>query len=292
MPDYQHEISKFCNHKKNKYNTLLLFNSIKYCLICSKFIFKNISSYEYSQKVIIPSNFNINKEYSQSLQLLEKNNKQKNIFINKKDYLKLRSSIIKNMKGICSYFFLSFKTYFLSVEYLDRICSQISSFNENILFPISLFCIILASKFAENNLKALEVQSKLREKVSKNFLVDEIYILKLLNYNLNLYTSYDILIDIMSFGFIFENEDFNYNILNILYSNIPKILYTFSQSNSYLDMTAKQVAISIIGFSRELLNLNPFNENIRKIFKIDSKNENVYILGLKIIKKKIKIENE
>lgn len=292
MPDYQHKISKFCNHKKNKYNTVLLFNSIKYCLICSKFIFKNISSYEYSQKVIIPSNFNINKEYSQSLQLLEKNNEQKNIFINKKDYLKLRSSIIKNMKDICSYFFLSFKTYFLSVEYLDRICSQISSFNENILFQISLFCIILASKFAENNLKALEVQSKLREKVSKNFLVDEIYILKLLNYNLNLYTSYDILIDIMSFGFIFENEDFNHNILNILYSNIPKILYTFSQSNSYIDMTAKQVAISIIGFSRELLNLNPFNENIRKIFKIDSKNENIYILGLKIIKKKIKIENE
>ena len=292
MPDYQHKISKFCNHKKNQYNTLLLFNSIKYCLICSKFIFKNISSYEYSQKVIIPSNFNINKEYSQSLQLLENNNDQKNIFINKKDYLKLRSSIIKNMKGICSYFSLSFKTYFLSVEYLDRICSQTSSFNENILFQVSLFCIILASKFAENNLKALEVQSKLKEKVSKNFLVDEIYILKLLNYNLNLYTSYDILIDIMSFGFIFENEDFNYNILNILYSNIPKILYTFSQSNSYIDMTAKQVAISIIGFSRELINLNPFNENIRKIFKIDSKNENVYILGLKIIKKKIKIEKE
>lgn len=292
MPDHQHEISKCYCHKKNKYNIIKLFNSINYCLTCSKFIFKNTSSFESSEKVIIPTNFNINKENLPSFQWLEKNTEQNKFFVNKKDYLKLRSPIIKNMKNICSYFSLSFKTYFLSVEYLDRISSQINSFNKNTLSQISIFCIILASKFNENSLKALEVQSNLRENLSKNYMEDEIYVMKLLNYDLNVYTSYDILMDIMIYGFIFENETFNYKKFILLYSNIPKVLYTFSQSNSFIDMTAKQIAISMIGFSRELLNLNPFNENIRKIFLFDNKYENIYLIGLKIIKKKIKIENE
>lgn len=292
MPDHQHEISKCYCHKKNKYNIIKLFNSINYCLTCSKFIFKNTSSFESSEKVIIPTNFNINKENLPSFQWLEKNTEQNKFFVNKKDYLKLRSPIIKNMKNICSYFSLSFKTYFLSVEYLDRISSQINSFNKNTLSQISIFCIILASKFNENSLKALEVQSNLRENLSKNYMEDEIYVMKLLNYDLNVYTSYDILMDIMIYGFIFENETFNYKKFILLYANIPKVLYTFSQSNSFIDMTAKQIAISMIGFSRELLNLNPFNENIRKIFLFDNKYENIYLIGLKIIKKKIKIENE
>ena len=222
MPDHQHEISKCYCHKKNKYNIIKLFNSINYCLTCSKFIFKNTSSFESSEKVIIPTNFNINKENLPSFQWLEKNTEQNEFFVNKKDYLKLRSPIIKNMKNICSYFSLSFKTYFLSVEYLDRISSQINSFNKNTLSQISIFCIILATKFNENSLKALEVQSNLRENLSKNYMEDEIYVMKLLNYDLNVYTSYDILMDIMIYGFIFENETFNYKKF-IIFSVMMKV---------------------------------------------------------------------
>ena len=281
----QSKISKCCCHKKNRNNILQLFNSIYYCMICSTFTFNNIA-----YKTIIPNNFKKIRENPPNLHWLTKQRNSYN-FINKKDYLKLRSSIIKNIKKICSFFSLSLKTYFLSVEYFDNICSKTKVFSKNTLFQISLICINLASKFIENKTKSLEVQLVLKEKASKNYLEDEIYILQLLNYNLNIYTSYDILMDILFYGFIFENEDFNYEKLNLFYFNIEKILYTFSESNYYIDMTPKQIAISLIAFSRKLLNLNPFSENIKKIFMIKDSNENSYITGLKIIEKKIKIKN-
>ena len=292
MPDHQYEMSKCCSHYKNRNNIVKLFNSISYCMICSCFIFQNISSFESSIKTIKPNSFEINKENAPSFEWLKKNNTKIKFFVNKKEYLKLRPSIIKNMKKICSYFSLSLKTYFLSVEYFDKIISNTSSYNENTLSQISLFCIILATKFIENSKKALELQSTLKEKVSKNYLVDEIFVLKLLDYDLNIYTSYDIFMDILYCGFIFENEDFNYNQINLIYYNIQKILYTFSESNSYIDMTPEQIAISMMAFSRELMNLHPFTNNIQKIFMINKKNENIYIQGLNIIKKRIKIENE
>ena len=292
MPDHQYEISKCCSHYKNRNNILKLFNSISYCMICSCFIFQNISSLELSSKTIKPNSFEINKDYNPSFGWLNKDSTKNNSFVNKKEYLKLRPSIIKNMKKVCSYFSLSLKTYFLSVEYFDKINSNTSSYNESTLYQISLFCIILASKFIENSAKALEVQSTLKDKVSKNYLIDEVFVLKLLDYDLNIYTSYDIFMDILYCGFIFENEDINYKQINLIYYNIQKILYTFSESNSYIDMTPKQIAISMMAFSRELMNLHPFTSNIQKIFMINKKNENLYIQGLKIIKKKIKIENE
>ena len=275
MPDHQYEISKCCSHYKNRNNILKLFNSISYCMICSCFIFQNISSFESSSKTIKPNSFEINKDYTPSFHWLNKDSTKNNSFVNKKEYLKLRPSIIKNMKKVCSYFSLSLKTYFLSVEYFDKINSNTSSYNESTLYQISLFCIILASKFIENSTKALEVQSTLKDKVSKNYLIDEVFVLKLLDYDLNIYTSYDIFMDILYCGFIFENEDINYKQINLIYYNIQKILYTFSESNSYIDMTPKQIAISMMAFSRELMNLHPFTSNIQKIFK-----------------KKIKIENE
>ena len=292
MPDHQYEMSKCCSHYKNRNCILKLFNSISYCMLCSCFIFQNISSFESSNKTIKPNSFEINKDYIPSFEWLNKETTKNNSFVNKKGYLKLRPSIIKNMKKICSYFSLSLKTYFLSVEYFDKINSNTSSYNESTLFQISLFCIILATKFTENSAKALKVQSTLKEKASKNYLVDEVFVLKLLDYDLNIYTSYDIFMDILYCGFIFENEDYNYNQINLIYYNIQKILYTFSESNSYIDMTPKQIAISMMAFSRELMNLNPFTSNIQKIFMINKINEDIYIKGLKIIKKKIKIEKE
>ena len=115
------------------------------------------------------------------------------------------------------------------------------------------------------------MQSTLKDKVSKNYLIDEVFVLKLLDYDLNIYTSYDIFMDILYCGFIFENEDINYKQINLIYYNIQKILYTFSESNSYIDMTPKQIAISMMAFSRELMNLHPFTSNIQKIFIISSK---------------------
>ena len=153
---------------------------------------------------------------------------------------------------------------------------------------MTILCIILAAKFNENAEKALEVQTILKTNISKNYLADEIYVLKLLNYKLNIHTSYDLLQDILKYGFIFEGENFNYRRLDSIYSIPVKTLYIFSEINSFIDMSLKQSVLIVIGFARELFGLIPFNDNIKKIFSI--KNEKFYNSGVKIIKKKIKIE--
>jgi hypothetical protein len=194
------------------------------------------------------------------------------------------------MKKVCAYFALSLKSYFLSVEYLDKICSDFSSFHPESILEISFFCVILAAKFNEETPKAIHIQKLLKNKISKNYLEDEKYVLHLLNYKLNMITPYDVLMDILHSGFIFEGEDFNYEKMCYIYSNLENILYVFSQNNSYIDMSQKQIAVSIIAFARELLGLNPLNDALKEIFCINENNEQDYILGMNIIKKHIKIE--
>ena len=283
MPDFKHKFIKHCHS-----NALFqIFNSLYYCMICSSFIITNSASHEIKIKAIKPNNFIQSEIVPCPLWSSEEKN-EINSFINKKEYLKQRPSIIKYIKDIYIHFSLSLKTYFLSVAYLDNICTKVSSFNINYLLHMTILCIILAAKFNENAEKALEVQTILKTNISKNYLADEIYVLKLLNYKLNIHTSYDLLQDILKYGFIFEGENFNYRRLDSIYSIPVKTLYIFSEINSFIDMSLKQSVLIVIGFARELFGLIPFNDNIKKIFSI--KNEKFYNSGVKIIKKKIKIE--
>lgn len=288
MPDYIHKLTTKC-HSNSLFQ---IFNSLNYCMICSAFLFINPSSYYSKLKTIKPDN---NCTYDEitpcPLWSLEEESINSINYLNKKDYLKQRSTLIKNIKYICTYFSLSLRTYFLSVQYLDNISSKISFFNPNSLYKISLLCLILAAKMNETAPKVLEVQKELKNDLSKNnYTVDEIYVLKLLNYNLNIYTSYDMLIDILHFGFIFQGEDVNYKNLNFFYYNLEEMLYSFSEKNSFIDMTPKQIAVSFIAFARELSNLEPFSDSIKHIFLINQRNEKLYYSGLELIKKKFKIE--
>lgn len=285
MPGINKNNKKCCNDSA----LFQLIKSLSYCMVCSSFIFKDNSPSIESQIVSIkPENFPKNNEISSFLWNVEE--KESNLYINKKNYLKQRSPIIKNIKKISSYFSLSLKTYFLSVAYLDKICSKISFFNQDAVFQISLFCLILAAKFNENASKATFVQNSLRKNISKNYALDEMYVLNLLDYELNVYTSYDMLIDIMNFGFVFQGENFNHKKLNYIYLYLEKILYIYSEINNYIDFTSKQITLSIIGFARELMDLTPFTDIFKKIFLINSENEQIYISGLNLIKKRIKIE--
>jgi hypothetical protein len=176
------------------------------------------------------------------------------------------------------------------VEYFDKICSEFSSFDPESILEISFFCVILAAKFYEETSRASHIQKNLKNKISKNYLEDEKYVLHLLNYKLNMITPYDVLMDILHTGFIFEGEDFNYNKMCYIYSNLENILYVFSQNNSYIEMSPKKIAVSIIAFARELLGLTPLNDVLKQIFCINENNIEDYISGMNIIKKHIKIE--
>ena len=186
------------------------------------------------------------------------------IFFNKSSYLKIRTSIVQKMKQFCNFFKLTKKTFFLALDYLDRICSKMMNFDLEDIKQISQLCIILASKYQENGVKGMEVK-KLSCGVSTNYSDDELYLLQLLNYDLHCFTCYDIIMDLLHTGFLFNDEKFSIKKMHLIYGKIENMLYLFSESKYYIDWTHKEIALGIIGLIRETLGLVAFSNNIQTV---------------------------
>ena len=212
-------------------------------------------------------------------------------YSNEKTYNNIRRDFVKKMKTYCKKLSLNLKTFFSALEYFDRICSSLSNFELNILNQLSDLCLILSAKLNENINKAIEVKQYLSGSSKKNYLSDELFLLKkLLNYDLIKITSYDILIDILKCGFIFNDEDFPEKKLNSVYDKIEDMLYLFSESKNWITMSPKEIAMGIVGWARDFLGLVPFSKNIRTLFLNEVEDIHNYLKCLNKIKKCFKIK--
>ena len=250
-----------CKHEKKAVTKI---NSrLSLCFNCSSIIFKNESGLDIS--IIKPSKYSAKQETAIPIFLSETDNHHTSYnFRNKSDFLKIRISFVKYMKKFCNDFKLSKNTFFLSLDYFDRICSKMHSFNKNDLLQISQLCIILASKFQESQIKTLEMKSYLG--LTNNYSTDELYLLQLLEYDLLVYTSYDILLVIMHTGFLFNDEKFSLKKMNLIYGKMENMLYFFTETKLYIDMTHKERALALIGLIRQTLGLTAYNNILKNIF--------------------------
>lgn len=207
------------------------------------------------------------------------------------EYLKIRQGIIKEMKQLAHRHSLQYKTFFASIYYLDTICSKLLYYEYEAIRLMGMFCLVLSSKFWEDGEKGYEVEKFYSKTISTNYISDEIFVLKLLDYNLAVTTAYDYLISMLQIGFVFENETVNPKKMNFIYSHIEKMLYGFIESKNYIDMTQKEIAFGIIGFSRESMKIDAFPDKLMKIYgKNYCKNEFFGILSK--IKKCLKIKKQ
>ena len=275
-----------CIHQKT--DRLQLTSNFSLCFHCSSGIINNGDQNEVS--TVKPRKYSVILENSIPIFLSIYDTHNSYSFLNKAGYINIRIIFIKQMKVFCNNFYLNIKTFFLSVDYFDRICAKLKAFDLEALKKISLFCIVLASKFQENSQKWREIQKCLNID-SITYSKNEIYLLKLLDYNLLIFTPFDIIIDILYCGFIFSDENFSNKKMNMIYENILKILYLFSESRYYIDMTYKEISLSIIGLIRETLELPSYNNIIKNIFMSDSNEIEIYLLCLNKIKKCFKINN-
>ena len=273
-------------HKKQF--RLELNQKISFCFNCSSAIITNKSGKEIS--TIKHLKYHIPQETALPIFLLLSDNNPY-YFLNKSGYIKIRKQIIKDMKFFCSKYKLNKKTYFLALNYLDRIFSRMLGFDLEALKQIYQICIILACKLIENQSKVIEIK-KLARIISTNYAKDELYLLTLLNYDLKVFTSYDILIDILNCGFLFDDEEFSIRKIHSIYNEIENILYLFSESKYYIDMTQKEIAMAIIGFIRETLGLVPFSKNIQNVFMHEYVDIYNYINCLNKLRKCFKLKVE
>ena len=274
-------------HKK-KYRFELSQN-VSFCFRCSTAIITDKSGNEIS--TIKPLRFHIPQETALPIFINIPDTHKPYQFINKQGYIKIRTLIVKNMKLFCNYFKLTKKTFFLALDYFDRICSRMMAFDLEALKQISQLCIILASKFQENGVKGMEVK-KLSCGVSSNYSKDELYLLQLLNYDLHTFTSYDILMDILHSGFLFNDEDFSISKMHSIYGKIENMLYLFSESKHYIDWTHKEIALAIIGLIRETLGLVAFNKNVQTVCMNEDADTHNYLSCLNRLRKCFKFKEE
>ena len=272
-----------CPHEKTAISEVN--SKISLCFKCSSVIYKNDSGQKIS--TIKPSRYSVTQETATPLFLSIPDNHTPYNFRNKSDFQKIRISIVKKMKNFCSFFNLSKKTYFLSLDYFDRICSKMLGFELQDLLQISQLAIILASKFHEPQNKTREIKVYLG--LTNTYSQDELFLLRLLDYDLYAHTSYDILIDIMHTGFLFNDEKFSKKKMNFLYGKMENILYFFSETKLYIEMTNKEFALAIVGLIRETLGLIAYNDIIKNTFMSQDTDIQNYYSCLNKLRKCFKI---
>ena len=81
--------------------------------------------------------------------------------------------------------------------------------------------------------------------------------------------------------------------MHSIYGQIENILYLFSESKYYIDMTHKEIAMGIIGLVRETLGLISFSKFIQIVFMNEFVDIHNYLTCLNKIRKifKIKVDN-
>ena len=240
---------------------------ISLCFNCSSLIIKDQSKNEIS--TIKPPQYSLIQENAIPI-FLSTPVRNPYTFINKREYLKIRPLIIKKMKTFCRNLNLTKKTFFLALDYLDHICSKMVSYKISDLTQISQFCLLLATKFQENREKGMEVKNYVGA-AQNNFVKDELFLVQLLDYDLHVFTCYDVLMDILHCGFLFNGEQFSINKMKVIYEKIENMIYMLSESKYYLDMTNKEIALVIIGLIREILGLEAYSNIIKYIFINDQK---------------------
>ena len=262
-----------CDHDFKKTHK----KEISYCTKCGNLSYKNIPSlsiqfnskylfeidpfllkYKYSKKIIDFSNNSINK------------------------YLNFRNIGINQIKILSNLFSFSKISYYKAIHYLDQIYINNPSISIDLIEKISSVCLLLSVQFNEccSQHSNIDIKTFIQFLLSKikNLNEIEILCLKNLDYNLEIYSSYDYLNLFFSHGLIFPNENKiieqneDSNIIN-LYLKCVNILDIIIEDYNCLGYTQYIIAVSIIGM---VLTQS-------KLFSIETFK---YVYGINLLKEK------
>ena len=151
-----------------------------------------------------------------------------------------------------------------------------NSFEE--IHTLALFCLILAVKFTETGNKACRVVNAFKHKLSCDFLGDEFFILKYLNFHLNMPTLYDAVLHLQLKGIVFDVEKVSNKKLLVLYDTIYKTTLSIIENKIVLDIPMQMLSFGVIGFCRRLIGLDALTQELLMfhgcdLSKVDELNE-------------------
>ena len=190
-------------------------------------------------------------------------------------YFKNRQKNINLLQKYLTYYKYSESTFYLALHYLDTIYSSLNGSvvqkKKNELFVIN--CLLIAGKFYEKDsfqpritrFCSIGIQYDIDEiDICRN----ELEVLKILNYKLNVITAYDILSYLLFNGIIFEPEIENRmkEFSHIIYCYAKKIFNDIILSNIAIQFSPIQIVFSVIHLTRKNFNLKQNYFNVIKKF--------------------------
>ena len=217
----------------------------------------------------------------------------------KKSYIKKRKSNILLLKQITNEFHLSDRTFHLALVFIDKIFLKIKTIK--LIDLISIFCLILATKFVEEDKRKITlIQKKYLKNKTNNLFFDEFYILTLLDFDYNITTSYDLLEYFLNYKLIFFEDEKekvkkklkNFTIEQLCYAYLNNLI----EKNILLTLNSIQIVLGIIKLIRKRFGLEPNKFNFFNEF--DNYNDDFLnkgyemFLGFFYQKKHEKNENE
>lgn len=250
---------------------------ISYCTKCGNLSYKNIPSLsiQFNSKYLFEFDpFLLKFKYSKKIIDFSNNS------INK--YLNFRNIGINQIKILSNLFSFSKISYYKAIHYLDQIYINNPSISIDLIEKISSVCLLLSVQFNEccSQNSNIDIKTFIQFLLSKikNLNEIEILCLKNLDYNLEIYSSYDYLNLFFSHGLIFPNENKiieqneDSNIIN-LYLKCVNILDIIIEDYNCLGYTQYIIAVSIIGM---VLTQS-------KLFSIETFK---YVYGINLLKEK------
>ena len=166
---------------------------------------------------------------------------------------------------------------------------------------ISIFCLILATKFVEEDKRKITlIQKKYLKNKTNNLFFDEFYILTLLDFDYNITTSYDLLEYFLNYKLIFFEDEKekvkkklkNFTIEQLCYAYLNNLI----EKNILLTLNSIQIVLGIIKLIRKRFGLEPNRFELFKefdFFNDDYLNKGYEMfLGFFYQKKQEKNENE
>ena len=262
-----------CNHDFKKTQK----KEISYCTKCGNLSYKNIPSLsiQFNSKYLFEFDpFLLKFKYSKKIIDFSNNS------INK--YLNFRNIGINQIKILSNLFSFSKISYYKAIHYLDQIYINNPSISIDLIEKISSVCLLLSVQFNEccSQNSNIDIKTFIQFLLSKITNLNEIEILclKNLDYNLEIYSSYDYLNLFFSHGLIFPNENKiieqneDSNIIN-LYLKCVNILDIIIEDYNCLGYTQYIIAVSIIGM---VLTQS-------KLFSIETFK---YVYGINLLKEK------
>jgi hypothetical protein len=143
-----------------------------------------------------------------------------------------------------------------------------NSFNE--IQTLALFCLILSAKFTENGTKASQLVHSFKEKnLTSDFLGDEFFILKCLNYNLNVPTLYDYITQLQIKGIVFNSENITKKKVHVLYEAINKTIFSLVENKILFEIPLDILSYGVVGFCRKLIGLDSLSHEFLVYHRCD-----------------------